>query len=328
LKSETVDVMILDLVMPDLHGLDVLDRALQLRPRLVVIVSSVVNAAQSALRAIRRGAYDYFVKPTDPELMEMVVRQLLAARAESAVAIPQPALIAHRVLIVGPDPGFRAALTVALQPRCRVDVADRISVALEMLDTMMPDLTIVDLRSASPTRALGLSSMRVRFPEGPMIVVGAPERINLLLRSSASQAEILVPEPVDYALLFEEIANLMPPNPDVAPLKSLSHASSAAVARVVAQYTDHTLRVQHLAAAAGLSVDHFAHVFSEEMGLPPMDYVARVRTQAAIFMLRETSDKVSTIAKRFGFYDGPHLAMTLRRRGLGKPSDYRRSVAP
>jgi transcriptional regulator GlxA family with amidase domain len=57
-----------------------------------------------------------------------------------------------------------------------------------------------------------------------------------------------------------------------------------------------------------------------------MDYVARVRTQAAIFMLRETGDKVSTIARRLGFYDGPHLAMTLRRRGLGRPSDYRPPV--
>jgi len=39
-----------------------------------------------------------------------------------------------------------------------------------------------------------------------------------------------------------------------------------------------------------------------------MEYIQRVRTQAAIFTLRETRDKVSTIARRFGFYDGPHLA--------------------
>jgi len=40
-------------------------------------------------------------------------------------------------------------------------------------------------------------------------------------------------------------------------------------------------------------------------------------------MLRETRDKVSTIAPRFGFYDGPHWAFTLRRRGLGRPRDFR-----
>jgi len=325
-QSETIDVMVLDLMMPDLHGMEVLDRALKLKPKLIVVISSVINASQSALRAIRRGAYDYFVKPTDPEVMEMVVRQLLATRADPAVAIPQPALVARRVLIVGIDPGLRAALTVALQPRCRVDVAARISVAIEMLGTMMPDLAIFDLRSASLSRVLGLSSVRAKFPEGPMIIVGALDRISPLLHSSAGHPEILVPEPVDFALLFDEIATLLPSNPDGAEMKTLSRASSVAVGRVVAQYADHALRVGHLSAGTGLSADHFAHVFSEEMGIPPMEYVVRVRTQAAIFMLRETCDKVSTIAQRFGFYDGPHLAMTLRRRGLGRPSDFRQSV--
>src|SRR6266540_2872805 len=144
--------MVLDLLMPDLHGLEVLERALKLKPRLIVVISSVINSSQSALRAIRRGAADYFIKPTEPEVMEMVVRQLLAARGDPAIAIPQPAVVARRVLIVGLDPGFRAALTVALQPRCRVDVAGRVSVAIEMLGTMLPDLVIVDLRSASLER--------------------------------------------------------------------------------------------------------------------------------------------------------------------------------
>jgi len=35
------------------------------------------------------------------------------------------------------------------------------------------------------------------------------------------------------------------------------------------------------------------------MGIPPMEYVQRVRTQAAIFTLRETRDKVSTMARQF-----------------------------
>jgi len=52
----------------------------------------------------------------------------------------------------------------------------------------------------------------------------------------------------------------------------------------------------------------------------------RVRTQAAISMPHETSDKVGTIAQRLGFYDGSPLAATLRRRGLGRPTDFRLNV--
>ncbi len=322
-QAEPIDVMVLDLMMPDLHGLEVLERTLKLKPRLIVVISSVINTSQSALRAIRRGAADYFVKPTEPEVMEMVIRQLLAARGNPAIAIPQPTLVARRVLVIGLDPGFRAALAVALQPRCRVDVAARISEAIEMLGTIMPDLAILDLRSASLERVLGLQSLRAKFPEGPMIIVGSADRLGSFLESSAGHPEILVGEPVDLAVLFAEIATLLPPDPDGVSMKPLSAASSAAVGRVIAQYADHTLRVEHLSAGTGVSAAHFAHIFSEEMGIPPMEYVQRVRIQAAIFQLRENLDKVSTIARRFGFYDGPHLAMTFRRRGLGRPRDFR-----
>ena len=160
------------------------------------------------------------------------------------------------MLVIGLDPGFRAALAVALQPRCRVDVAARISEALEMLGSMMPDLAILDLRSASLETVLGLQSLRAKFPEGPLIIVGSVDRIGLFLQSSAGHPEILVREPVDVGVLFDEIATLLPPDPDGVRMKSLSAASSAAVGRVVAQYADHTLRVEHLSAGTGFSAAH------------------------------------------------------------------------
>jgi len=324
-RTETIDAMVLDLIMPGLHGLEVLERVLALKPGLIVVISSVISTAWSALRAIRWGAADYFVKPTEPEVMEMVIRQLLAIRRDPAVEVPEPALVARRVLIVGLDPSFRAALAVALQRCCRVHAAARISEAIEMLGAIMPDLAIMDLRSASLDQLTGLNGLRAKFPEGPMIIVGSPDRLGSLVGSSTGHPEILVPEPIDFRLLFDEIRRLLPLDPDGVQMRPISAASSTAVARVVAKYTDHALRVEHLGAGTGFSPAHFAHIFSEEMGIPPMEYVQRVRTQAAIFMLRETREKVSTIARRVGFYDGQHLAFTLRRRGLGRARDFRKA---
>jgi len=194
-----------------------------------------------------------------------------------------------------------------------VDSAPRIGVAVEMLRSMMPDLGVVDLRGASRERAADLESLRSSFPEGPTIVVGAADRLGPLLHPSAGRVEALVTEPVDFGELFAEIASLLPPSRAGIPTKRLSPPTSVAVRRVTEQYQDHTLRVEHLSAAAGLSVDHFAHVFSDDMGIPPMEYVVRVRVQAAIFQLRENLDKVSTIARRLGFYDGPHLPVAASR---------------
>jgi AraC-like DNA-binding protein len=170
---------------------------------------------------------------------------------------------------------------------------------------------------------LGLQSLQVMFPQGPMIVVGSPDRLGPLMRPTGGEPALVIPEPVDFRALFEEIAARLPADPEGTTLKPLGAASSMAVERAVARYADHTVRVAHLSAGTGLSTDHFAHVFRAEMGLPPMEYLVRVRVQAAIFSLRETRDKVGTVAHRFGFYDGPHLALALRRRGLGRPLDFR-----
>lgn len=87
---------------------------------------------------------------------------------------------------------------------------------------------------------------------------------------------------MNFALLLAEIANLLRPDPDGFRMKRLSAVSSAAVGSVVAQYADHTVRVEQLSARTGLTAAHFAHVFSEEMGISPMecggdDYVERAR---------------------------------------------------
>ena len=88
MRSETVDVVILELVMPDLNGLEVLDRALELTPGLMVVIASVIDTSQSALQALRRGATDYFVKPTDPEVTKMVVRRRRCALSRPSSTTP------------------------------------------------------------------------------------------------------------------------------------------------------------------------------------------------------------------------------------------------
>lgn len=63
LTKNTVDLVLLDILLPDVNGLDLLDKFKALDPNLEIIMVTAVKEIQSAVRAIKLGAYEYIIKP-------------------------------------------------------------------------------------------------------------------------------------------------------------------------------------------------------------------------------------------------------------------------
>ncbi len=73
IETEEFDVVLSDLLMPTVGGLDVLRSALAKRPESIVIIVTGFATVRSAVEALRLGAYDYLVKPCeDQELLYRV----------------------------------------------------------------------------------------------------------------------------------------------------------------------------------------------------------------------------------------------------------------
>lgn len=89
LRSEEPAVVTLDLGLPPdpdgtTEGFAVLDRIMALRPETKVIVASGHGARESALKAIEKGAYDFYQKPVDIDALGLIVRRALhLSRIES-----------------------------------------------------------------------------------------------------------------------------------------------------------------------------------------------------------------------------------------------------
>ena len=75
------DLVLLDLLMPKLHGLVVLERMRALGLDLPVIVQTAQGSVDTAVSAIRAGAVDFVVKPVGPERLQVSVQNALKARA-------------------------------------------------------------------------------------------------------------------------------------------------------------------------------------------------------------------------------------------------------
>ena len=85
-SSGDVDAVLLDLVMPDMDGFELLRRHHQAEGRAAVVVLSGLSEAENVVKAMKFGAADYLPKPFEPSELDLVLRRALESRAPPAVA--------------------------------------------------------------------------------------------------------------------------------------------------------------------------------------------------------------------------------------------------
>jgi DNA-binding NtrC family response regulator len=78
LKAEQWAILLVDLKMPGMDGLEVLAQAKKLQPELSVVIMTAYATVDTAVAAMKDGAYDYIVKPFDPEELSQMIHKIVA----------------------------------------------------------------------------------------------------------------------------------------------------------------------------------------------------------------------------------------------------------
>jgi CheY-like chemotaxis protein/anti-sigma regulatory factor (Ser/Thr protein kinase) len=122
LKTQSVDLILLDIWMPRMTGLELLARLRHepVRPRVVVMTSD--DAPETLLQAVRDQAYQYISKPVEPKALVELVSRVLAAP-----------LTSPPIEVVSARPSW-----VELLVPCEREAADRIQSFMAHLDTDLP----------------------------------------------------------------------------------------------------------------------------------------------------------------------------------------------
>lgn len=90
-KLESFDLVLMDVRMPEVNGLEALAQIKEQDPRTFVVIMTAHSNLQDAVTAIRDGAYDYVEKPVSSERLAEIVRKSIEARdMVSSLAMSNP----------------------------------------------------------------------------------------------------------------------------------------------------------------------------------------------------------------------------------------------
>ncbi len=122
-----------------------------------------------------------------------------------------------------------------------------------------------------------------------------------------------------HAFLLEVIRCSQRPAP-------VRHDSFQPILEEIAHRPDETPRVPELAAKAGLSVARFSARFKQETGVPPAEYILRVKIEEACRRLERGSHSVTRIAYDLGFSSSQYFATAFKRLEGRTPGEARRRI--
>jgi len=147
------DVVLLDIKMPGMSGLDLQKRLHDLSRSTVVIMITAFASVESAVQALKEGAYDYVTKPVDPDHLTHLVRN----------ALRQKDLSDENVRL-------REHLTTLISPEELIGESPSMKKVIELAKTVAQTDTTVMIRGESGTgkeliaRTIHINSNRRYFP--------------------------------------------------------------------------------------------------------------------------------------------------------------------
>jgi DNA-binding NtrC family response regulator len=101
IERDNVDLVITDVRMPSMDGVELVERIKAFDPRIAIIAMTAFGSIDTAVRAVRAGAYDYLPKPFQPKDMALRMERALERRAMTLELSRLRTVVAERFSVAG-----------------------------------------------------------------------------------------------------------------------------------------------------------------------------------------------------------------------------------
>ena len=124
LKASTFDMVITDLKMADLTGIEVLRKVKELSPRTIVVVITAYGTIENAVEAMKLGAFNYLIKPFSPDTIETVID-----KANEHLSLVEENQYLREQVSIGERIGGQQVIVQSDQMKKIIDDAKRVAVS-------------------------------------------------------------------------------------------------------------------------------------------------------------------------------------------------------
>lgn len=169
LASQRFDLALVDIKMPGVDGIELQAKLREIDPAMPVIIMTGFASVETAVRALKNGAYDYITKPFDPdELVHLVNKAISHRRAEREVSKLKENLdeIFPETRLIGQSPGMKRVI--------------------ELVETVAPtDATVLITGESGTGKEVVARAIHAHSPRryNPMVVIHCGALTESLLES-------------------------------------------------------------------------------------------------------------------------------------------------
>ena len=189
-QSCGVNLILLDILLPDVDGIEMLQELKTIAPSVPIIMLTAVKTVRTAVTSMKLGAVDYITKPFREEELLASIRQTLDLTAQCATRGDdrqtegdEPRPRPKRILIVEGSIGWRATLAVALERVGRVVTVGIVVAALSEAMSFQPTCVVLNAQRSPSDAVRFLGGLHARRKTCP---VKAPIRPPSALRAATT----------------------------------------------------------------------------------------------------------------------------------------------
>ncbi len=291
------------------------------------IIQKIRSLPQLAqLPFILYGAEGPTVPGTGVGMTNFLVKPLNRQTLLDTIGALRPTANVGPILIVDDDAQARelyVQLIATAFPGYAIRQAEDGAIALKILDEVTPVLVILDLQMPNVDGFAVLEQLRARSVtrRTPVLVMSGRalsfddvQRLDRLYVTF--QSKHLLSEDETTAALRRALAidKALPPQTSIVVKQTLAYLQ---------QNFHRALSRHELASAVGVSKDYLSHIFQQELGLSPWEYLQRYRIQQAKVLLSNSHASITDIAAQVGFDDSSYFNRVFRKHVGRTPSQYR-----